>query len=268
MSLHNENKEANDKGIIKAVIFDLDDTLISEYEFVASGYRFISGMLPERLGHTPQEIEDRLWELSKETYSNAFNRLFDSYGISYTKEELMEFIRAYRNHPADIRFYPDVHETLKALKDRGILTGIISDGDPQRQRNKIKSAVAGITANGLHKTTDPETADDIEAEIKYFFDEIILNDEFGGAEFRKPNPKGFKEMALRLKVDPSEMIYIGDNPSKDFHIAADLPVRTARIIREKGIYIDREYMDGIKETWRIEKLTDIINIAYDRCRDS
>ena len=119
---------------IKAVIFDLDDTLISEYEFVASGYRFVSRLLSERLRHTPEEIEDRLWELSEETYSRAFNRLFESYEETYTEEELRELIRAYREHPADTRFYPDVPGTLRELKEKGILMGIISDGDPDRQR--------------------------------------------------------------------------------------------------------------------------------------
>ena len=56
------------------------------------------------------------------------------------------------------------------------------------------------------------------------------------------------------------MIYVGDNPAKDFHISADLPVRTARIIRENGIYNDREYLDGIKETYRIESLTDLLDL--------
>ena len=94
--------------------------------------------------------------------------------------------------------------------------------------------------------------------------EIKLNDEFGGPSFRKPDPHGFKVMAGRLGTDPSSMIYIGDNPSKDFHIAADLPVRTARIIREKGIYNNRSYLDDIHETWRIDALTDILSIIDDQ----
>ena len=248
-------KMSAEGNAIKAVIFDLDDTLISEYEFVASGYAFVSERLEKRLDHKAAEIEARLWELSKETYSNAFNRLFDSYGISYTKEEIRELILAYRNHPAATRFYPDAPGTLKALKERKILTGIISDGDPGRQRNKISSAIDGMTGDHAF------ASDEADSPVDYWFDEIILNDEFGGALYRKPNPKGFYEMASRLGVDPSEMIYVGDNPAKDFHISADLPVRTARIIRENGIYIDRDYLDGIRETWRIEKLPDVISIV-------
>ena len=93
MGLH-KFSEGNNDGQIRAVIFDLDDTLISEYEFVVSGYRFVSEKLAGRLDKTASEIEDRLWELSKETYSRAFNRLFDSYGVSCSEEELKELIWA------------------------------------------------------------------------------------------------------------------------------------------------------------------------------
>ncbi|MBQ9360016.1 MAG: HAD-IA family hydrolase [Lachnospiraceae bacterium] len=254
---------------IKAVIFDLDDTLVSEYEFIVSGYKFISKRLSDRLGRNPDEINDKLWDLTKEAYSNMFNRLFDCYGEPYTDGEMQEIIFAYRNHPAKLQFYPDVKETLFALKKRGILMGIISDGDPARQRNKIRSAVGGLKngdnsakpMHSLHNSTNVEiTTDASDEEIKYWFNEIILNDEFGGEEYRKPNPKGFAEIAKRLRADPSEMIYIGDNPAKDFHIAKDMPVRTARIIREHGIYNDRGYLDGIRETWRLDGLVDIIRI--------
>ena len=234
---------------IKAVVFDLDYTLVYEYEFIVSGYRYMSLRLEGRLGYAPREIEDRMWELTKEKYAYVFNRLFDSYGVSYSDEELKELIAEYRNHPADLQFYPDGYPALKGLKDRGMLTGIISDGDPARQRNKIRSAIKGLPEDEKRRETD------------YWFDEIILNDEFGGPQYRKPDPHGYREMARRLGIDPSEMIYVGDNPAKDFHIAAELPIRTARIIRENGIYNDREYLDGIRETWHLESLTDILDIV-------
>ena len=240
---------------IKAVIFDLDDTLLSEYEFVVSGYRYVSVFLSRMIGVSAEEINDRLRELSKETYANAFNRLFDSYGVTYTADELRSLIKAYQQHPANLTFYPDVYPTLRTLKDKGILTGIISDGDPQRQWNKINFAVAAMHSDNLSDNDDPNLASP-----DSWFDAIILNDEFGGESFRKPNPHGYKVIAEKLSVDPAEMIYVGDNPAKDFHISADLPVRTARIIRENGIYNDREYLDGIKETYRIESLTDLLDL--------
>ncbi len=238
---------------IRAVIFDLDDTLVSEYEFVVSGYRYLSERLSDKLGRSAEEINVKLLELSKESYSRIFNRLFEAYGAPLSGEELKELIHIYRDHPAGLNFYEDVYPTLTGLKERGVLTGIISDGDPKRQWNKINSAVGALPAVSV--------GEEVSDRAGFFFDEIILNDEFGGEEFRKPDPKGFVTICERLGIDPSVMIYVGDNPSKDFHIAAHLPVRTARIIRDKGIYRDREYLNGIRETWRIDTLTDILRLV-------
>ena len=220
--------------MIKAVIFDLDDTLISEYDFVMSGYRYMSSLLTERLGMESDAIYEKLRELSKTTYSRAFDRLFESCGKSCDPEEMAGYIDAYRNHPAKVSFYPDVLPAIKELRSMGLKLGIISDGEPGRQRNKLRAA------KGLN-----------------LFDEIVLNDEVGGIECRKPCPRGFEVMASRLGIEPSRMIYVGDNPSKDFHISADLGVATLRIKREKGIYLDREYLDGIRETAAIDSLLDI-----------
>lgn len=226
-----------DKHRIKAVIFDLDDTLIPEYDFVMSGYRYMSHILEDRLNKSADEIFDKLKELSKETYSRAFDRLFEAYGFIPSPEEMRDYIDKYRNHPADVSFYPDVMQTLQGLKERDILTGIISDGEVSRQENKLKSA----KGEGL-------------------FDVIIWNDSFGGTEYRKPNPHGFFVMAEKMGLSPSEMVYIGDNPSKDFHVMLDMPIRTARIIRDRGIYRDRDYLDGVRETFLLDSLTDILDI--------
>ena len=250
----------NSDGVIKAVIFDLDDTLVSEYEFVVSGYRYMSERLSKRLGKSAEDINAKLWELSEKTYARVFNRLFEAYGVPLEEEELKELIHIYRDHPAGLHFYEDVYPTLKGLKERGMLTGIISDGDPKRQWNKINSAVGYLPqVPGKEERAD---------RVSFFFDEIVLNDEFGGAEFRKPDPKGFITICERLKIDPSEMIYVGDNPAKDFYIASCLPVRTARIIRDKGIYRDREYLNGIRETRRIDKLTDILEMVDIKCEST
>ena len=109
-----------DSGVIKAVIFDLDDTLVSEYEYVQSGYRYVSKRLEDRLGRTADEIFERLTELSKETYSRAFNRLFDSYGIEYTDEDFKggtkeDFDRISKD------IFGRITSMLDGVNDKGVL---------------------------------------------------------------------------------------------------------------------------------------------------
>ena len=56
------------------------------------------------------------------------------------------------------------------------------------------------------------------------------------------------------------MLYIGDNPKKDFAIKADIPVYTARIIRPKAIYANAEYIKEIREDFTIKNLPEIFNL--------
>lgn len=69
----------------------------------------------------------------------------------------------YRNQFPKINLYDGVDKIIKNLKRKGIKVGIITDGRPESQRNKIK-------ALGLEELVD----------------DIIITDELGGIQFRKP----------------------------------------------------------------------------------
>jgi len=227
---------------LKAVIFDIDDTLISEYDFVLSGYKKVC----EKLCKEPdiplsyEELYDTLLDISRGGFLFVYDRLFDRLGIDRdlpeNRERIKDLIRIYQTHDPDIRLYDDVDETLTELKKRGCRLGIVSDGDPARQRKKLKVCDA-----------------------EKYFDCVIITDELGGEEFRKPDPRSFEKLEKELKTDLKDMIYVGDNPSKDFYLKKVLPIKTARIIRPRGIYTDREYREGIKEDYRLETLKDILS---------
>lgn len=221
--------------MIKAVVFDLDDTLISEKEYIKSGYRHIAGILSERYKINDEKTFEDLMELFIESSKNVFNRLLEKYEIDYTKEVIIDLVNEYRNHPTRILFYDDVLPCLEQLKGRGIKTGIITDGYAIAQRKKLEiiSAVA-------------------------YFDEIILTDELGSV-FWKPHIKSFEMIRKKLDVEFEEMIYVGDNPEKDFYIRNICPVKTVRIYRD-GVYVDREYFKGVKEEKSINSLIDIIEM--------
>ncbi|MDE5593654.1 MAG: LicD family protein, partial [Clostridiales bacterium] len=53
-------------------------------------------------------------------------------------------------------------------------------------------------------------------------------------------------MSDRLGVAPSEMLYVGDNPQKDFAVKKYLPIKTARVYLN-GNYAYADYDGGIKE---------------------
>lgn len=223
--------------MIKAVIFDLDDTLISERQYIESGYRHISNLLCTTFNQDQKHIYKMLIKLFNQSHKNVFNRLFEQLGVSYTSETIMELVDEYRNHFPRIEFFADVLPCLESLEQINIKTGIITDGYANAQRQKLKAVGAY----------------DI-------FNEIIITDDLG-REYWKPHPKAFEIIKEKLEVEFSEIIYIGDNPEKDFYIAKFYPVKTARIYR-KGFYNDSCYFENIRETYKLSSLLDIIEIIY------
>lgn len=218
--------------MIKVVIFDLDDTLISEKEYIKSGYQHIAEIIENKFSIDKNQVYDDLINLSRVSPKNVYNRLYDNYQIKYSKEMILDLVKEYRGHFPDIQFYDDVITCLTELKKLGIKVGIITDGYAIAQRQKLKAINAG----------------------KYF-DEIIITDELG-REFWKPHPKAFELTKKKFNINFDEIIYIGDNPEKDFYISTVYPITTVRILRG-GFYKERHYHKGVKEHFNVKSLKEI-----------
>ncbi len=222
----------------KAVIFDLDDTLISEDEYIRSGYRAVSMFLKDMYGWDERMTARQLYDLYLENPKNVFNRLLEAHDIRYKENEILELVEVYREHTPDVHFYPDVRPALASLKNRGIKLGLLSDGYAVTQRKKLTV----LNVNG-----------------RKVFDKIIITDELG-RDYWKPDPRPFIMMKEAFLADWSDIVYVGDNPEKDFFIGRDFPIMTVRIIRPQGVYIDRPYREGYRETARVNSLEDLIKI--------
>lgn len=218
--------------MVKAVIFDLDDTLISEKQYIESGYHHIAKILDGKLEIAEEVIFSQLINLLKESSKNVFNRLLDRHVIDYSKEMIINLVEEYRNHFPVIELYDDVLPCIQHIKSKGVKVGIITDGYANAQHQKLKAVRAYD-----------------------YFDEIIITDELG-REFQKPHPKAFEVMREKLNVEFHEMIYVGDNPEKDFYISKVYPIKTVRINRV-GVYHDRNYLEEIKEVYAIHRLIEI-----------
>ncbi len=223
--------------MVKAVVFDLDDTLISENEYIKSGYRYISKVIEKKYSIIKEKVFDDLMVLSKVSFSNVFNRLYDKYSIDYSEEMIIDLVKAYRGHLPDINFYNDVLPCLLELKRLRMKVGIITDGYAIAQRQKLKA---------------------IQAER--YFDEIIVTDEFG-RQYWKPHPKAFELMRDRFDLKFDEMVYVGDNPEKDFYIGAIYPIKTVRLLRD-GVHSSREYFKDKKEDYKVVDLRDLKKVLF------
>ena len=208
------------KGQIKGVIFDLDDTLYSEKEYVRSGYKAVSDYLGGR-------YEEKLWNFF-EAGKPAIDKLLKELGRENEKAKVLS---VYRSHKPDIHLYPGVTEMIEKLKAKSIKVGIITDGRPEGQRNKLEALGLDV-------------------------DDVIVTDELGGVQFRKPCDIAFRIMMTRWRLNPADTVYVGDNPVKDFQAPQQLGMRSIWFRNADGLYkVDYDDVDRIDEIgdllWKI-----------------
>lgn len=220
--------------MIKAIIFDLDDTLISEYDYIRSGYKYVSRKIVEMdmLPLSYEAIYDLMIYFFLENKKNVFNRLFDFCGIKYSDENIHMLVGLYRSHVPEITFLENADILLDELRKEDYKLGIITDGYAISQRNKVN-------ALGLNNLVDY----------------ICITDEIG-KEFWKPHPVSYLRLLKKLDCLPEECIYIGDNENKDFITAKLLGIKTIMIERENAIHVnnDLEFKDYFKADEKIVSL--------------
>lgn len=191
---------------IDVVIFDLDDTLYPEREYVYSGFDAVGELFPKE-----KDLSRKL--------KDAFLAGRPAIDEVLTAEGLMEFkdkaLHAYRFQTPVISLYPGVKEVLKSLQ--GYHLSMITDGRPEGQRAKIRALG-----------------------IEEYFEEIIVTDELGGTEFRKPNPISFTMIHDKFGVPYERMMYIGDNAVKDFKAPETLGMKSLYFKNPDGLYYGRQ----------------------------
>ncbi len=185
------------------VLFDLDDTLYSEADYVKSGFLQIAAAF----GEIPR-INGELWEAFQKGLPAIDTVLANHH--SATDENRTRALRIYRNHEPDIRLYPGVLEMLQRIGQTA-KTGIVTDGRPQGQRAKLR-----VLQPPVHR--------------------VIITDELGGVSFRKPNETAFRLMQEWADVPYSHAVYIGDNPNKDFIAPERLGMKTIYFRNPDGLY--------------------------------
>lgn len=201
--------QGDDTQPIKGVIFDLDDTLYSEKQYIRSGYSKIG----EHLCRV--DAGEKLWNYFLDG-KPAIDCYLEEIGEIDKKTECLD---VYRSQIPEIELYEGVNELIQSLKERGIKVGIITDGRPEGQRNKIKA----LGLDGL-------------------VDDIIITDELGGTQFRKPNDISFRIMQNRWRLSYEEIVYVGDNPNKDFQAPKQLGMRSVIFRNEDGLYSRNSYI--------------------------
>ena len=167
----------------KVVIFDLDDTLFKEVDYLKSAYQEMADDIEARFG-IPHLLDEMLtyWQEGR----NVFNTIISQYGLPLTVEELL---KRYREHVPTLQLDADTSRMLEKLSQTCVL-GMMTDGRSVTQRHKM-------AALGLEAFFRP--------------DAILISEEIGQT---KLSPEPF--LRLMDQYPDSVYYYIGDNPQKDF----------------------------------------------------
>tara|TARA_B100001996_G_scaffold373870_1_gene351805 strand:- start:2508 stop:3179 length:672 start_codon:yes stop_codon:yes gene_type:complete len=173
----------------KVLSFDLDDTLYDEKQFVFSGYKEVSKHIAKKSEESPEVIHSLMIKIFNEEGRNGiFNNVLDKYGIK-TKKEISQCLRIYRSHNPKIELYKGIEEKLNTYRDESYL---ITDGNRTVQQKKVRAL-----------------------KIENLFKKIFFTRDYG-IKNEKPSIKVFKIISEIENKDLSDIIYIGDNPNKDF----------------------------------------------------
>jgi putative hydrolase of the HAD superfamily len=206
--------------MIRTLVFDLDDTLYPEHQFVLSGFAAVDEWLRNErnlLGFA----EAASAVFASGVRGDIFNRALDALGLGNEVSLVPRLVEVYRDHTPRIQLFPDAQWALDYFAPR-MRFGLITDGYLQVQQRKV--AALGIAER---------------------FESIVFSDVFG-REGWKPSPLPYERIMTDLGCKPSDCVYVGDNPKKDFVTARRLGWMTIRI-RRPGCEHSGVKLDGMHE---------------------
>lgn len=186
------------------IVFDLDDTLYKERDYLLSAYRRIARIISER---HPSQDADRLYRRMRRS-RDAFSTLSASLPASWPESDISWMVHICRTHMPDISLTQDIARTLTQLRAKGHTLALITDGRSGTQRHKID-------ALGLTRWFEPEL--------------ISISDEIGA---EKTQQLPFRRM-MDLTPHHTSRVYVADNLHKDFRWPKALGWQTV-CLRDNG----------------------------------
>jgi len=221
---------------IQAVVFDLDDTLFLERDYVKSGFKAVAQHLRNK---TNKKIPFERW-MWRRFLAGKSEKMFDSlnehFSLNLAKKQIAELIRVYRRHVPHIEPCKGVENVLSVLKRHRKKLGLLSDGFLPAQQLKLHAI-----------------------NLEPYFDAIIFTEQIG-REAWKPSQVGFEKIRAELEVSHNQCAYVADNPAKDFLAPNKLGWATIQWRRRGQIHADNPPPKGGKPKQIVHTSKELLKI--------
>jgi putative hydrolase of the HAD superfamily len=224
-------KNSND---IRFIYFDLDDTLYPEHTYVESGFRAVANWGETSFGWPASESLQRMHTFhAAHGRGRVFDLWFKAQNVKPSKRLISEAVRTYRHHDPEI-YLPKPHRALlEALAAKGPLY-LVTDGHKIVQAKKVDALNLGATFTGIYITH------------RY------------GLAAAKPSLRCFDLIRRRERSEWQEMVYVGDNPAKDFVALNQVGGKTVRVLT--GRHAGDLAPAGFEAAHQIDHLTQLVTL--------
>lgn len=211
------------------MVLDLDDTLYPERTFVESGMNTVAHWLSKSYGVPQRSVFLRLLsELDSSGRGRVFDVVLEEFDL-FSSENIEQCVDIYRGHKPEISLYPGALDAIQ--RHSAFPTYLLTDGFPAVQMRKVD--VLGI---------------------ENLFKRIFTTWSFG-VEFGKPSLRCFHEIVQIEDSSLQEIIYVGDDPNKDFVSLNAIGARTIRVM--SGRFADSQAAPGFDAQIQIDGIANL-----------
>ena len=207
----------------KAILFDLDDTLLASSETILSAWVSLCRRYGARLGETsdlPRAILKAISRLRQQPGGppGENDLLRDAVLAAFHKQGIEDadlantMAQAYPQERGEVhRPFPGAMETVEYFKTEGVKLALITSGNGEIQRQKV-----------------------VKHELEALFDVILIEGEIG---YGKPEERVYLEALEQLGVTPSETWMVGDGLEWDIETAQKLGILGIWVVWPASKYI-------------------------------
>ncbi len=213
-----------------AFVFDLDDTLYKERDYVASCFEWVGARL--RASHGAEHAHEKLQGLFDAGAGDAIGTVCAEYGVN--DAEKADLITQMRAHSPAITLSEDAAHLLSWIRERNYNFSIVTNGRSITQRRKMEALRLGDALS------------------------VAISEEIGAA---KPDPTCY---SLAISAHAADRyFYVGDNPKHDFVGPNELGWTTV-MLRDNGRNIhdqSRAFPANHQAAVTIDDLRELIALA-------